>query len=30
MKRINYFNIGGVSEHFNVPWKKAIDEGIFL
>jgi hypothetical protein len=29
MKNINYFSIGGVPEHFNVPWKKAIDEGVF-
>lgn len=24
-----YFNIGGVPEHFNIPIRKAIDEGIF-
>jgi sulfonate transport system substrate-binding protein len=25
----SYFNIGGVPEHFNIPFRKAIDEGVF-
>lgn len=25
----HYFNIGGVPEHFNIPIKKAIDEGVY-
>lgn len=25
----SYFNIGGVPEHFNIPLRKAIDEGVF-
>lgn len=24
-----YFNIGGVPEHFNIPFRKSIDEGVF-
>lgn len=27
--RTKYLNIGGVPEHFNIPFRKAIDEGVF-
>ena len=29
MSKTKYFNIGGVPEHFNIPFRKGIDEGIF-
>ena len=28
-QKAHYFNIGGVPEHFNIPWRKSIDEGLF-
>jgi hypothetical protein len=29
LKESIYLNIGGVPEHFNIPFRKAIDEGVF-